>query len=148
MDKTKHSDVIFIITYALMAFCWAGKNLLPVGDMVICGLSGVILGVVTVFCEKLFKLPTYICRGIGVFAAALLIIEIYFFTGWVQTDAITIIASMVPPVAAGAMLIEGMCTAKNKSGVNKIITAILVSIFIALGITAALAITRLRGLPI
>ncbi len=148
MDKTKYSNVIIIFTYAAMAFCWAGKGLLPLRDMSICGLSGIILGVVTVFVEKSFKLPTYICRGIGAYAAALLIIEICCFTGWAHTDAMTIISSMIPPVAAGAMLIEGMCTASTKGGKTKIINAVLISVFLAVGVYCAVLIANLRGLTI
>ncbi len=148
MDKTKYSNFIMVITYTFMAYCWAGKNLLPHGDMLITAFSGLILGVVTVYTEKLFSLPTYICRGIGAFFASLVIIEIYFFTGWAQNRPMTIIASMIPPVAAGAMLVEGLCTSHTQPGRKKIINAVLVSLFLALGVYRAILITRGRGLTI
>ncbi len=145
MDKTKHSDGIIVLTYSVMAFCWAGKSLLTAGDMIVCGLSGFILGLCIVLFEKL-KRPVYVCRGIGAFFRALFIIEIYFFTGWADSPPMTIIGSMIPPAATGAMLIEGLCTSASKSGRNKIVNAIVISISLAVGVYVAVAITRYRGL--
>lgn len=147
MDKTHHPDIVIILTYGIMAFCWAGKNMLSLADMSVCGASGLLLGAVTVAFEKT-KLPTYICRGFGALSAALLIIEVHCFTGWVDSDAITVIASMIPPVAAGAMLVEGICTSASSSGRKKIVTAVLVSIFLAIAVFTAIMITDRRGLSV
>ena len=81
MDKTKHPGWLIVLTYAVMAFSRAGKDLLTFPDMIICGLAGIVLGTVMVITEK-FNLPTYICRGAGAFAASLFII----FTASARTN--------------------------------------------------------------
>ncbi|MBR5521205.1 MAG: threonine/serine exporter family protein [Oscillospiraceae bacterium] len=147
MDKTKHPDWLIIATYGIMAFARAGKDLLTFPDMVISGIAGILLGYVIVKIEKLNQ-PVYICRGAGAFFAALLIIEICFRTGFVNSEVIDVIAAMIPPAAAGAMLIEGMCTFRNISGRKKVMNAVLVSIFLALGVFMALIITKIRGVSV
>ena len=147
MDTTKHPDRLIVLTYCIMSFCWAGKNLLTLTDMTICAFSGIIRGVVAVSLKKT-KIPDFICRGVAALMAALAIIEIYFATGWVDSDAMTVIGSMIPPLAAGAMLVEGMCTARHLSGKQKIRNAILISISLAAGVYIAVAITKIRGLSI
>ncbi len=140
MDKTKHPDRLIVMTYTLMALCWAGKNLLSLQDMAICAVSGVILGVITVMAEKT-KLPTYICRAAGAMFAALFIIAVYHNTSFISSDAMTVIGSMIPPVAAGAMLIEGLCTSGTAAGRKKILTSLLVSVFLAVAVFIAMKLT-------
>ncbi|MBQ8604316.1 MAG: threonine/serine exporter family protein [Oscillospiraceae bacterium] len=147
MDKTRHPDWLLVLTYAVMAFSRAGRDFLSFNDMLICGFSGVVLGIVVVMAEKL-KLPVYICRGMGAFFASLVIIEICFFTGWADSSVMTVIASMIPPVAAGAMLVEGLSTSHRQSGRKKIINAILISVFLALAVFLAVAFTKFRGVPV
>ena len=147
MDKTKHSDLVIVLTYGLMAFCWAGKNLLDFKDMIICGVSGLMLGAVTVMAEKT-KMPTYICRSIGTFAAALLIIQVYCFSNLADGSAMAAIGSMVPPVATGARFIEGLCLSSTKNGRDKIVTAWIVSLFLAAAVFAAVHIAEWRGVAL
>lgn len=147
MDKTKHPDWLLVLTYCALSFCWAGKNMLAVSDMLICALSGLVRGAVTV-CLRKIKIHDIICRGVGTFFAALATIEIVLFTGWAASDSMTIIGSMIPSLAAGSMLIEGMCTAKHLEGKQKIRNAILISITLAVGVFLAVAVTKSRGLTV
>ena len=147
MDKTKHPDWLLILTYCIMSFCWAGKNLLAIPDMLICAFSGIIRGAVTIYVNKT-PIPDFISRGIGAFFAALAIIAVVCGTAFATTDAMTIIGSMIPPLAAGAMLVEGLCTARHLSGKQKIRNAILISISLATGVFLAVTITNLLGVAV
>lgn len=147
MDKTKHPGWLILITYSAMAFCWAGKNLLTLNDMNICAFAGLVRGAVTMITKKI-NIPDYICRGIGIFAAVLLVIEMYLSTGWIDSDVMTLVGSLIPPLAAGSMFVEGLCTARNISGKEKIKNALLISVSLAAGVFLAVAITNLRGLSI
>ena len=140
MDKTKHPDWLIVLTYVIMSFCWAGKNLLSLNDMLVCAASGLFLGAVTVRVEKT-NMPVYICRSAGALCAAVFIILVYKNTTLISSGAMTVIGSMIPPVAAGAMLIEGLCTSGSTAGGKKMLNAILVSVFLAVAVFIAMKLT-------
>lgn len=118
MDKTKYNELSLLIIYFGFAFCWAAKNLLPVNDVLICGTCGVVLGIVVILCQKI-KLPEYLCRGIGVFAAAMAIVATDKFIFSASTNAVTVIKSVFLPVASGAMFMDGMFMGPMRKGKNK-----------------------------
>lgn len=118
MDKTKYNDFTLLIIYFLFALCWAAKNLLPINDVFICGVCGVALGIGVILCQKM-KLPEYLCRGIGVFAAAMAVVAVDRFAFPALTNAVTVIKSVFLPVASGAMFMDGMFIGPTKTGKTK-----------------------------
>lgn len=136
MEGQKYSDVFLIVVYAVMAFCWAGKFGYTFINMCLSGVAGFVLGLFMIMCEK-FKLPAYVSRFFASAAAVIsvLIMSVYFKYYNTYFD---IIAATVLPVASGSTLIEGMCDIRKKNGKNKMITAVLNSVALALGTFVAI----------
>lgn len=140
MDKTKYNDYTLLIIYFLFAFCWATKNLLPLNDIFICGVCGVVLGIGVILCQKI-KLPEYLCRGIGVFAAAMTIVAVDRFLLPASTNAITIIKSVFLPVASGAMFMDGVFVGPTPTGKTKAFVGAMSSFCLTIGILLTIWIT-------
>ena len=140
MDKTKYNDVALLIIYFLFALCWAAKNLLPVSDMLICGGCGVVLGIGVILCQKM-KLPEYLCRGIGVFAAAMAIVAVDRFVFAASTNAVTVIKNVFLPVASGAMFMDGLLVGPTPIGKTKAFVGSMSSFFLTVAILLTISIT-------
>ena len=132
MDKTEHPDWIIILTYTLMGFCWGGKAGLNIVEMAVCGISCLLQGVVVVALEKT-KLPVYVCRFFGVLAAGTAILAINLAVEYPHGFE-SLFVAMILPVAAGAMLVEGMYTSHTSAGKKKMIIAVLCSLALGLAI--------------
>lgn len=143
MDKTKHPDIILILTYSVMSFCWAGKALYQFTDMIICGLAGLIFGVVIVTMNKT-KLPTCVNRAIAAIPSSAFIFIVDRFVVKCVAGSLAVTLSMLLPALAGSMFVEGLCTSGSKDGKSKMITAVLISVFMA----AAIVLTsKIMGVP-
>ena len=140
MDKTKYNEVALLIIYFLFALCWAAKNLLPAGDTLICGVCGIVLGIGVILCQKI-KLPEYLCRGIGVFLAALAIIVTDRFIFPVATNAVTVIKSVFLPVASGAMFMDGVFIGPTPTGKYKAFVGAMSSFCLTVAILFAVRLT-------
>ena len=140
MDKTKYNDFTILIVYFLFAFCWAAKNLLPVSDMLICGVCGVVLGIGVTLCQKI-KLPEYLCRGIGVFAAAMAIVAVDKFVFSASTNAVTVIKNVFLPVASGAMFMDGLFVGPTKIGKTKAFVGAMSSFCLTVAILLTISLT-------
>ena len=140
MDKTKYNDFSLLIIYFLFAFCWAAKNMLPVSDILICGACGVVLGIGVIFCQKI-KLPEYLCRCIGVFAAAMAIVAIDRFVFSASTNAVTIIKCVFLPVASGAMFMDGLFLSPTPTGKSKLFVGSMSSFCLTISILLTIFIT-------
>ena len=132
MDSTQHPKWLLVATYSVMGFAWAGKSGLTFPEMIIDAMACLILGVIVVFFEAK-KIPTYLARFIGVIIScsfiALLSDVLTFF------DPPFIVASTaVLPVAAGAMLVEGLCMLNTKAGKAKIKGALMCSAALGFGV--------------
>lgn len=147
MDKTKYSDFKLLIIYFLFAFCWAAKNLLPLRDMVICGTCSVVLGIGVILCQKI-KLPEYLCRGIGVFAAAMAIVAVDSFIFPTSTNAITVIKNVFLPVASGAMFMDGLFAGLTQVGKTKAFVGAMSSLCLTIAILAAIRLTGIDSTPV
>ena len=147
MDKTKYNDFTILIIYFLFAFCWAAKNLLPVGDMLICGVCGIVLGIGVTLCQKI-KLPEYLCRGIGVFAAAMAIVAVDKFVFSASTNAITIIKNVFLPVASGAMFMDGVFVGPTPIGKTKAFVGSMSSFFLTISILLTVSITGIDSVAV
>ena len=140
MDKTKYNDFTLLIIYFLFAFCWAAKNLLPVSDVIVCGACGVVLGTGVILCQKM-NLPEYLCRGIGVFAAAMAVVAADVFIIPASTNAVTIIKSVFLPVASGAMFMDGVFMGNTPTGKSKAFVGSMSSLCLTAAILLAVRIT-------
>ena len=140
MDKTKYNDFILLIIYFFFAFCWAAKNLLPLNDIFICGVCGVVLGIGVILCQKI-KLPEYLCRGIGVFAAAIAIVAADRFIFPASTNAVTIIKCVYLPVASGAMFMDGVFVGPTQIGKTKAFVGAMSSFCLTVAILFAIGLT-------
>ncbi len=140
MDKTKYSDFTLLIIYFLFALCWAAKNLLPVSDMLICGVCGVVLGIGVILFQKI-KLPEYLCRGIGVFAAAIAIVAVDRFIFPASTNAVTVIKCVFLPVASGAMFMDGVFVGPTQIGKTKAFVGSMSSLCLTIAILATISLT-------
>ncbi len=140
MDKTKYNELSLLIIYFGFAFCWAAKNLLPINDVLICGACGVVLGIGVILCQKI-KLPEYLCRGIGVFAAAMAIVAADKFIFSASTNAVTIIKSVFLPVASGAMFMDGLFMGPMKKGKTKAFVGAMSSLCLTIAILITIRIT-------
>ena len=140
MDKTKYNDFTLLIVYFLFALCWAAKNLLPVSDMLICGVCGVVLGIGVILCQKI-KLPEYLCRGIGVFMAAMAIVAVDKFIFPAATNAVTVIKCVFLPVASGAMFMDGVFVGPTQIGKTKAFVGSMSSFCLTAAILLAVSLT-------
>ena len=140
MDKTKYNDFTMLIIYFLFAFCWAAKNLLPVGDMLICGVCGIVLGIGVILCQKL-KMPEYLCRGIGVFMAAMAIVAVDRFIFPASSNAVTVIKCVFLPVASGAMFMDGVFVGPTPIGKTKAFVGAMSSFCLTIAILLTINIT-------
>ena len=140
MDKTKYNNVSLLIIYFLFAFCWAAKNMLPACDMLICGVCGVALGTGVILCQKI-KLPEYLCRGIGVFAAAMAVVAVDRFIFPASTNAVTIIKSVYLPVASGAMVMDGVFMGITSTGKSKAFVGTMSSLCLTIAILLTIGFT-------
>ena len=140
MDKTKYNDFTLLVIYFLFALCWAAKNLLPVSDMFICGVCGIVLGIGVILCQKI-KLPEYLCRGIGVFAAAMAIVAVDRLIFPASTNAITIIKNVFLPVASGAMFMDGLFVGPTPIGKTKAFVGSMSSLCLTIAILATISLT-------
>lgn len=140
MDKTKYNDFTMLIIYFLFAFCWAAKNLLPVSDMLICGICGIVLGVGVILCQKM-KLPEYLCRGIGVFMAAMAIVAVDRFIFPASSNAVTVIKCVFLPVASGAMFMDGVFVGPTPIGKTKSFVGAMSSFCLTIAILVTINIT-------
>ncbi len=140
MDKTKYNDLTLLIIYFLFALCWAAKNMLPISDMLICGVCGVVLGIGVILCQKI-KLPEYLCRGIGVFAAAMAVVAVDRFIFPAQTNAVTVIKSVFLPVASGAMFMDGVFIGPTQTGKTKAFVGAMSSFCLTVAILLTIRLT-------
>ena len=140
MDKTKYNDFTLLIIYFLFAFCWAAKNMLPVSDMLICAFCGVVLGIGVILCQKI-KLPEYLCRGIGVFAAAMAVVAVDRFVFTASTNAVTVIKSVFLPVASGAMFMDGLFMLPSETGKSKAFVGTMSSFCLTIAIILTILLT-------
>ena len=140
MDKTKYNEFSLLIIYFGFAFCWAAKNLLPINDVLICGACGVVLGIVVILCQKI-NLPEYLCRGIGVFAAAMAIVTADEFIFPASTNAVTIVKSVFLPVASGAMFMDGVFMGPMQAGKTKAFVGSMSSLCLTIAIIITIQIT-------
>lgn len=147
MDKTKYSDFTLLIIYFLFAFCWAAKNLLPVGDMLICGVCGIVLGIGVILCQKI-KLPEYLCRGIGVFAAAMAIVAVDKFVFSASTNAVTVIKNVFLPVASGAMFMDGVFVGPTPIGKTKAFVGSMSSLCLTIAILLTISLTGIDSVAV
>lgn len=141
MDNSKYSSTIKIITYATLGFCWAGKFLLPIKDMVFVGFVCLLLGI-SVECAENLKAPVYVSRPIGIFIATLAIIAGDNLLS-LSSDNTQIIVATILPVATGAMLIDGIyhyINVNKNIGKKKIITSIYTAIGFSISVSLALII--------
>lgn len=140
MDKTRYNDFTLLIIYFLFALCWAAKNMLPAGDILICACCGVVLGIGVILCQKI-KLPEYLCRGIGVFAAAMAVVAVDSFVFSASTNAVTVIKSVFLPVASGAMFMDGLFMIPSQTGKSKAFAGAMSSLCLTVGILITIQIT-------
>jgi len=140
MDKTKYNELSLLIIYFGFAFCWAAKNLLPINDVLICSACGVVLGIGVILCQKI-NLPEYLCRGIGVFAAAMAIVATDRFVFSASTNAVTIIKSVFLPVASGAMFMDGLLMGPMQTGKTKAFVGAMSSFCLTIAILITIRIT-------
>lgn len=140
MDKTRYNDFTLLIIYFLFALCWAAKNMLPAGDILICACCGVVLGIGVILCQKI-KLPEYLCRGIGVFAAAMAVVAVDSFVFSASTNAVTVIKSVFLPVASGAMFMDGLFMIPSQTGKSKAFVGAMSSLCLTVGILLTIRIT-------
>ena len=126
MDKTKHPDLLLIATYTFMGFCWAGKAGTTFTEMIVCAVACLAQGIVVVMLENKGP-PTYIGRFFAVIAATLIIISAEKYFSLCPSGIFTLFIAMVLPVAAGAMLVEGMYIYPSSDGKHKIKTALMCS---------------------
>ena len=140
MDKTKYNDFTLLIIYFLFAFFWAAKNMLPVSDMLICAFCGVVLGIGVILCQKI-KLPEYLCRGIGVFAAAMAVVAVDRFVFTASTNAVTVIKSVFLPVASGAMFMDGLFMLPSETGKSKAFVGTMSSFCLTIAIILTILLT-------
>jgi len=146
MDKTKYNDFSLLIIYFLFAFCWASKNMLPMKDVLICSTCGIVLGIGVILCQKI-KLPEYLCRGIGVFAAAMAIVAADRFIIPASTNAVTIIKSVFLPVASGAMFMDGLFMGPVNTGRTKAFVGAMSSLCLTIAILITIRITGIDPVP-
>ena len=147
MDKTKYNDFSLLIIYFLFALCWAAKNLLPVTDALVCGTCGVALGIGVILCQKI-KLPEYLCRGFGVFAAAMAIVAVDRFIFPASTNAVTIIKNVFLPVASGAMFMDGVLVGPTPIGKSKAFVGAMSSFCLTIGILLTIQITSIDSVAV
>ena len=140
MDKTRYNDFTLLIIYFLFALCWAAKNMLPARDIIICACCGVVLGIGVILCQKI-KLPEYLCRGIGVFAAAMAVVAVDSFVFSASTNAVTVIKSVFLPVASGAMFMDGLFMIPSQTGKSKAFVGAMSSLCLTVGILLTIRIT-------
>jgi|GEM_PF-2909244 len=140
MDKTKYNDFSLLVIYFLFALCWAAKNMLPASDMLICACCGVVLGIGVILCQKI-KLPEYLCRGIGVFAAAMAVVAVDRFVFAASTNAVTVIKSVFLPVASGAMFMDGLFMIPSETGKTKAFVGAMSSFCLTIGILLTILLT-------
>ena len=147
MDKTKYNDFSLLIIYFLFALCWAAKNLLPVTDALVCGICGVVLGIGVILCQKI-KLPEYLCRGFGVFAAAMAIVAVDRFIFPASTNAVKIIKNVFLPVASGAMFMDGVLVGPTPIGKSKAFVGAMSSFCLTIGILLTIQITGIDSVAV
>ncbi|MEG1782396.1 MAG: threonine/serine exporter family protein [Oscillospiraceae bacterium] len=138
MDRTKYPQWFLVATYTLMGFCWGGKAGVSGVEMIVCAIACFIQGLIVTGFEKM-KLPTYICRFCGVLFAGVVILYIGRYVEY-PSGVMTLFVAMILPVAAGAMLVEGMYTSHTPQGKKKMLTATLCSLALGLAIFIALKI--------
>ena len=114
--------------------------MLPARDILICACCGVVLGIGVILCQKI-KLPEYLCRGIGVFAAAMAVVAVDSFVFSASTNAVTVIKSVFLPVASGAMFMDGRFMIPSDTGKSKAFVGAMSSLCLTVGILLTIRIT-------
>ena len=142
MDKTQHPRWLLIATYTAMGFCWGGKAGVSFIEMLVCAVACFAQGLIVTGLEKI-KWPTYVARFFGVLTAGLMILFLGRYIEYPH-GIMTLFVAMILPVAAGAMLVEGMYTSHTSEGKKKMFIATLCSLSLGLAIFLAI---ELLGVP-
>ena len=142
MQEKGYSPVFVVFTYAFMSRCWAGKAGCGLWEMTADALAGAVRGVVMVNLDK--KMPTYISRFFAALLATIFIVTVGKFVRPYPIGIMNEINYMILPMAAGAMLVEGLYTCREQPGRKKFYTSIAVSLSLALGAFIGVIITGVR----
>lgn len=134
MSEKNYSKRFIVFTYMFMSFCWAGKNGCTVKEMVADAFAGAVRGIVMVLLDDM--MPTYFSRYLAAMAGGMFLILVGRFLYNFPSGPL-VINNMILPMAAGAMLIDGVFRGSETSGRKKIATALVISACLARGILTA-----------